>query len=67
MSVRPKTQERIMDKVQIEQINTTQFSVEELEQRLEMTAAAGEMEAAGRAPQPGEITIDWGGLHWWIG
>ena len=56
-----------MDKVQIEQINTKQFSVEELEQRLEMTAAAAEMEAAGRAPQPGDITIDSEGLHWWIG
>lgn len=67
MSVRPKTLEITMDKVQIEHTNATQFSVEELEQRLEMTAAAAEMEAAGRAPQPGEITIDWGGLHWWIG
>ena len=55
MSVRPKTQERTMDKGQIEQINAKQFSVEELEQRLEMTAAAAEMQAA-----PSDVVVIFG-------
>ena len=67
MSVWPKTLEITMDKVQIEHTNTTQFSVEELEQRLEMTA-----------PSDGEIVIsqdplitfgrdsNGAGIHWWF-
>ena len=65
MSVRPKTQERTMDKVQIEQINAKQFSVEELEQRLEMTAAAVEEGEIVISTDP-PITGDYKGLHWWF-
>ena len=67
MSVRPKTQERTMDKVQIEQINTKQFSVEELEQRLEMTAPSdGEIVISQDPPITFGPDPNGVGIHWWF-
>ena len=58
------TTQAIMD---IVQNNESQFNVEELEQRLEMTAAAEESWDDGSIYAGKNKTIDQDGFHWWFG